>query len=310
MGKHYPTVSEKYKKAVEKCKRKLRALIAEKNCAPLMLRLAWHSAGTFDVQSKTGGPFGTMRFKSEQSHAANNGLDIAVRLLEPIKEQFPNLSYADFYRLAGADAVEVTAGPEIPFHPSREESWNNMLFVTLEDSRIPSNKTQVRYLSLVYQAASYIESAAEEVGIQFVFLVSLHPLPLSTILSGYAEELDESCEIIVPDDDFGLYAIDILDPSLFVKYMHLIEVYHFHDLIDMLIQCGYRKGTTLFGYGYDFRQSSRFGKSMDGLKVKLETAYKALGGREVNIISHSMGGLLVMSFMSLNPDVSIPPVCG
>lgn len=59
----------------------------------------WHSAGTFDVATKTGGPFGTMKNSSELSHGANNGLDIAVRLLEPIKEQFPILSYADFYQV-------------------------------------------------------------------------------------------------------------------------------------------------------------------------------------------------------------------
>ena len=41
MGKSYPTVSEEYKKAVEKCKKKLRGLIAEKNCAPIMLRIAY-----------------------------------------------------------------------------------------------------------------------------------------------------------------------------------------------------------------------------------------------------------------------------
>ena len=142
MGKSYPTVSEEYQKAVEKCKRKLRGLIAEKHCAPLMLRLAygylcfsiwfffwrvwedwvvvievcmgfyiyvcvcfcfcwcrWHSAGTFDVHTKTGGPFGTIRHPDELAHGANNGLDIAVRLLEPIKEQFPILSYADFYQV-------------------------------------------------------------------------------------------------------------------------------------------------------------------------------------------------------------------
>jgi L-ascorbate peroxidase len=40
MGKNYPTVSEEYQKAVEKCKKKLRGLIAEKRCAPIMLRLA------------------------------------------------------------------------------------------------------------------------------------------------------------------------------------------------------------------------------------------------------------------------------
>nr|UXX51215.1 L-ascorbate peroxidase [Paeonia ostii] len=121
MGKCYPTVSEEYQKAVEKCKKKLRGFIAEKNCAPLMLRLAWHSAGTYDVKTKTGGPFGTIKHPDELAHEANNGLDIAVRLLEPIKQQFPILSYADFYQLAGVVAVEVTGGPEIPFHPGRQD---------------------------------------------------------------------------------------------------------------------------------------------------------------------------------------------
>jgi len=44
----------------------------------------------------------------------------------------------------------------------------------------------------------------------------------------------------------------------FVELVHLTMVYHFHDMIDMLINCGYEKGTTLFGYGYDFRQSNRY----------------------------------------------------
>ncbi|CAN1249418.1 L-ascorbate peroxidase, cytosolic [Linum perenne] len=102
MAKNYPTVSEDYKKSIDKAKRKLRGFIAEKNCAPLMLRLAWHSAGTFDVKSKTGGPYGTMRYSAELAHAANNGLDIAIRL-------------------AGVVAVEITGGPDVPFHPGRED---------------------------------------------------------------------------------------------------------------------------------------------------------------------------------------------
>ncbi|XP_042476166.1 L-ascorbate peroxidase 2, cytosolic-like [Macadamia integrifolia] len=121
MVKVYPTVSQEYLKAVEKCKRKLRGLIAEKNCAPIVVRLAWHSAGTYDVNTKTGGPFGTMRHPEEQGHGSNRGLDIAVRLLQPIKDQFPILSYADFVQLAGVVGVEVTGGPEIPFHPGRED---------------------------------------------------------------------------------------------------------------------------------------------------------------------------------------------
>ncbi|KAI3517859.1 hypothetical protein L1887_17080 [Cichorium endivia] len=121
--------------------------------------------------------------------------------------------------------------------------------------------------------------------------------------TGYTKELDDSSDIVVPQDDFGLYSIDILDPSLLIKLLHVTDVYHFHDMIDMLIKCGYKKGTTLFGYGYDFRQSNRIDQSMDGLKEKLETAYKASGGRKVNLISHSMGGLLVSCFISLHSDV-------
>ncbi|KAM7494422.1 hypothetical protein LguiB_029031 [Lonicera macranthoides] len=121
--------------------------------------------------------------------------------------------------------------------------------------------------------------------------------------TGYTEPLDDTTEIVVPEDDYGLYAIDILDPSVWTKCIHLTEVYHFHDMIDMLVGCGYKKGTTLFGHGYDFRQSNRIDKAMDGLKLKLETAYKASGGRKVNLISHSMGGLLVLCFISLQSDV-------
>nr|APO14272.1 L-ascorbate peroxidase [Luffa aegyptiaca] len=121
MGKSYPTVSEEYQKAVIKARRKIRALVAEKNCSPLMLRLAWHSAGTYDAKTKTGGPFGTMKNAAELAHGANNGLDIAVKLLEPIKEQVPSLSYGDFYQLAGVVAVEVTGGPDVPFHPGRQD---------------------------------------------------------------------------------------------------------------------------------------------------------------------------------------------
>uniref|UniRef100_I1PA73 L-ascorbate peroxidase n=1 Tax=Oryza glaberrima TaxID=4538 RepID=I1PA73_ORYGL len=137
MAKNYPVVSAEYQEAVEKARQKLRALIAEKSCAPLMLRLAWHSAGTFDVSSKTGGPFGTMKTPAELSHAANAGLDIAVRMLEPIKEEIPTISYADFYQLAGVVAVEVSGGPAVPFHSGRELRLFSSFLDLLQDKPAP-----------------------------------------------------------------------------------------------------------------------------------------------------------------------------
>ncbi|KAI3825766.1 hypothetical protein L1987_07389 [Smallanthus sonchifolius] len=62
-----------------------------------------------------------MRYKAELNHGANNGLDIDVMLFEPFKEQFPIISYGDFYQLAGVVIVEVAGGPDVPFHSGRED---------------------------------------------------------------------------------------------------------------------------------------------------------------------------------------------
>lgn len=43
---------------------------------------------------------------------------------------------------------------------------------------------------------------------------------------------------------------------------------------------------------------------MDKFSAKLESAYASSGGKKINIITHSMGGLLVKCFMSLHSDVS------
>ncbi|KAL5724033.1 L-ascorbate peroxidase [Ranunculus cassubicifolius] len=75
-----------------------------------------------------------MRHKAEQSHSANNGLDKAVVWLQPIKDKFPILSYGDFYQLAGVVAVEITGGPDVPFHPGREDKEEPPLEGRLPDA--------------------------------------------------------------------------------------------------------------------------------------------------------------------------------
>ncbi|XP_057470257.1 L-ascorbate peroxidase 3-like [Actinidia eriantha] len=136
-------VDAEYLKEIEKARRDLRALICRKNCAPILLRLAWHDAGTYDAKTKTGGPNGSIR--NELNHVANKGLNIAVDLCEPVKDRHPKISYADLYQLAGVVAVEVTGGPTIDFVPGRMDS-----IVSPEEGRLPDAKQGPPHLKDVF----------------------------------------------------------------------------------------------------------------------------------------------------------------
>lgn len=60
------------------------------------------------------------------------------------------------------------------------------------------------------------------------------------------------------------------------------------------------EGSSLYNCG---RPYCRLSEHMDALKAKLEIMYVASGGRKVDILSHSMGGLLVKSFLALHHEV-------
>lgn len=117
--------------------------------------------------------------------------------------------------------------------------------------------------------------------------------------TGKTNSLDPKTRIEVPEDRHGLYSCDVLDPSLLVP---LDIVCYFHNVINKMLEWGYQEGTTLFGFGYDFRQSNRLPEVLDKFKARLESAFNSSGGKKVNIISHSMGGLLVKSFLALHHD--------
>ncbi|OIW10232.1 hypothetical protein TanjilG_27983 [Lupinus angustifolius] len=118
--------------------------------------------------------------------------------------------------------------------------------------------------------------------------------------TGKTESLDPNTRIMVPGDRNGLYAIDNLDPDLLIGSE---SVYYFHDMIIQMLKWGYQEGKTLFGFGFDFRQSNRLQETMDRLAAKLESVYNAAGGKKIDIITHSMGGLLVKCFMCLHSDI-------
>jgi len=90
---------------------------------PMLVRLAWHCAGTYCKNAQNGGSDGaTMRFKPESDHGGNAGLGAARALLEPIKAAFPEISYADIYIFAGCVAIESMGGPSLPFRPGRSDA--------------------------------------------------------------------------------------------------------------------------------------------------------------------------------------------
>jgi catalase (peroxidase I) len=101
---------------VEALKSEVRScVITQKaNACPMVIRLAWHAAGTYDLKSNAHGSNGaTMRFEPESTDPANAGLHIIRDMLLPVSTNHPELSRADLWAAAGFAALEFLGGPKI-----------------------------------------------------------------------------------------------------------------------------------------------------------------------------------------------------
>jgi L-ascorbate peroxidase len=115
-----------YKAALKKAKKLCEELVKEKSCGPILIRLAWHDSGTYDNANahkpwpEAGGATASILTDHEMNAGPNNGLrKAATSYLKAVKDQVPEISWADLIQMGSVVGIEMMGGPKIPMKYGR-----------------------------------------------------------------------------------------------------------------------------------------------------------------------------------------------
>jgi len=136
----------------------------------LMIRMAWHSAGTYRIADGRGGSnTGNQRFAPLNSWPDNGNLDKARRLLWPIKKKYGNkISWADLYILAGNMAYESMGFKTFGFAGGREDIWHPETDINWGTEKEWLAATKNRYTSDTDRESLENPLAAVQMGLIYV----------------------------------------------------------------------------------------------------------------------------------------------
>jgi catalase-peroxidase len=152
----------------------------------LMIRLAWHSAGSYrTADGRGGGGTGSQRFAPLNSWPDNVNLDKARRLLWPIKKKYGNkISWADLFILAGNVAYESMGLKTFGFGYGRPDVWHPEKDIYWGSEREWLAPSDERYTSVENPATMENPLAAVQMGLIYVNPEGVNgkPDPLATAL--------------------------------------------------------------------------------------------------------------------------------
>ncbi|KAL7437321.1 hypothetical protein ACHAXM_005712 [Skeletonema potamos] len=151
--------------SLEEIKADIKALVTEKSCGPILIRLSWHDAGVYSAGKLSGGcPNAAMRFTDggEGTFGANAGLPtVALDLLKPITDKYVAsgaISHADLWALAANVAIEAMGGPSIPTRFGRKDATSSAESVESQVGRLPDGDKGTDHLREIFHPKGFSDT--------------------------------------------------------------------------------------------------------------------------------------------------------